>query len=44
MNAAFDACFKTSAKLVNATLVLGIAATCEKNKFGTEAPPRLANT
>jgi hypothetical protein len=34
MNAAFNSGFKTKAELVDATLVLGIAAACQKDEFG----------
>jgi hypothetical protein len=44
MDAAFDAGFKSSTKLVDAALLLGIAATCKKNKFGTKAAPSFTNS
>jgi hypothetical protein len=34
MNAAFDTGFETSAELVDAALVLGIAAACQNDEFG----------
>jgi hypothetical protein len=44
INTSFNSCFKTSAKLVNSTNLLGFVAGDKKKSLGDRSPPSLTNT